>query len=60
MAPVLTEMGGDADGPSPLGCQGGLHGIGFHIDRLRVAGVTGLPHGGDMVDVDAEQRSHAD
>ena len=58
MPPVLTEVGGDPDGSSTLGGQRRLDGIGLDVDRLRVPGVAGLPHGGDMVDIDPEDRSH--
>jgi hypothetical protein len=58
MPPVLTEVGGDPDGSATLGGQRRLDGIGLDVDRLRVPGVAGLSHGGDMVDVDPEDRSH--
>jgi hypothetical protein len=58
MAAILTQMSGDADGASPFGGQCRFNGIRLDVDRIRVAGVPGLPHGGDMVDIDAKQRAH--
>jgi len=58
MPPVLTQVGGDPDGSAALGGQRRLDGIGLDVDRLRIPGVAGLPHGGDMVDIDPEDRSH--
>jgi hypothetical protein len=47
-------VGGDSDSPSPLGSQRRLDGIRFDIVGARVFRIAGLPHGGDMVDIDAK------
>ena len=58
MATVLTEMRGDSYSPSPLGGQSRFDRIRFDVDRTCVSRITGLSHGGDMVDINAEQSSH--
>ena len=47
MAPVLAEMRGDAVGPGEHGHMGGP-------DRVRMDAAPGIPHGGDVIDIDAE------
>ena len=56
MTPILAQVRGDADCASSLSGKCRFHGIGFDIDRGGVAGVASLSQGGDMVDIDAEQR----
>ncbi len=58
MTAVQTQMGGDSNSPSPLGGQSRFDRIRFDVNRASVFRVAGLSHGGDMVDINAEQSSH--
>lgn len=51
VTPILSEMGGNSVGPGVLSGEGGGDGIGF---ALIATAITGLPQGGNVVDIDAE------
>ena len=53
MTAVLTQVGGDPDGAATFGGQCGHDGVRFNIDRGGVACIARLPHGGNVVDIDA-------
>ena len=53
VAAVLAEVEGDAVGPAHFGQRG-------RPDGVRLVGPPGLPHGGHVIDIDAELRHKAD
>ena len=61
VAAVGAQVDGDAAGAGPLANAGGGGEVRLDVVRLGHGGVTGLPQGGDVVDIDAEfQAWHAE
>ena len=52
VAPVLAQMGRDPVGAREDGQMGGP-------DRVRMDAAAGIPHGGDVIDVDAEAQGRS-
>ncbi len=57
VAPIRAEVDGDAAGAGALANAGGGDDVGLDGGRLRHRGITGLPQGGHVVDIDAEFQS---
>jgi hypothetical protein len=55
---ILTEMRSDANGTPSFRSESGSNGIRLDIDRGRIAGIASLSHGGNMVNIHAQECGH--